>query len=147
MEIQLLPEFGWLVDNVPVYGPGSVFQGFIRSQFSKNQLSKSDRLRIVFHATETIYQSGFRDPVYKNQLFGSQKILWKRQEESEQSPFKQDSETSIPFMIQLPMVQFPPQAIVTSDGKEMSYYCEYILSAYLEDINGKPIFRCHKPVV
>lgn len=25
--IELLPEFGWSVKDIPVYGPGSVFQG------------------------------------------------------------------------------------------------------------------------
>ncbi|KAI8373713.1 hypothetical protein BD560DRAFT_368811 [Blakeslea trispora] len=147
MEIQLLPEFGWLVDDTPIYGPGSVFQGFIRAQFPKDQLSKSHRLRIVFHATEAVYQSGFRSPVYKRQLFGSQKILWSRKDDTNQIPFKHNTKSSIPFIIQLPMVQFPPQSAVTSDGKEMSYHCDYVLSAYLEDAENRSISTCHKPVV
>lgn len=27
--IELLPEFGWSVKDIPVYGPGSVFQGML----------------------------------------------------------------------------------------------------------------------
>lgn len=27
--IELLPEFGWSVKGIPVYGPGSVFQGML----------------------------------------------------------------------------------------------------------------------
>lgn len=29
--IELLPEFGWSVKGIPVYGPGSVFQGMLNA--------------------------------------------------------------------------------------------------------------------
>jgi hypothetical protein len=31
LSIEILPEFGWSIKGQPVYGPGSVFQGKIKT--------------------------------------------------------------------------------------------------------------------
>ncbi|RCI07141.1 hypothetical protein CU098_003483, partial [Rhizopus stolonifer] len=121
---------------------------FVKAKFTEEQLRKADRLRIVFHATESIYSSAYIIPIYNNQLFGTQKTLWKRKNNMEQTSLKWEPgvQVSIPFIVQLPLVQFPPSANITSDGKEMSYQCRQVLSAYLDDSEASVIAKCHKSI-
>ncbi|CEP09721.1 hypothetical protein [Parasitella parasitica] len=142
LEIDLLPEFGWSIKNQPVYGPGSVFQGFVKlSNATEEQLRKADRLRIVFHASESTYNSGYATPTYSKQLFGTQKILWKRKD------LTNNPESSVPFIVQIPMVQFPPSANVISEKEGVSYHSNFVLSAYLDQEQGKVnIIKSHKSI-
>ncbi|KAL7319504.1 hypothetical protein PS15m_002635 [Mucor circinelloides] len=148
IEINLLPEFGWSIKNQPVYGPGSVFQGFVKLNASEEQLQKAERLRIVFHASESTYHSGYASPIYNQQLFGTQKILWKRKGHEPPVNITPGTDISIPFIIQVPMVQFPPSATVISEGDGLSYHSNFVLSAYLDQDQGKTnIIKTHKSIV
>ncbi|KAI8642398.1 hypothetical protein BD408DRAFT_432343 [Parasitella parasitica] len=143
LEINLLPEFGWSMKNQPVYGPGSVFQGFVKlSNATEEQLQKADKLRIVFHASESTYHSGYVTPTYSKQFFGTQKILWKRKDRMT------NPESSFPFIIQIPMVQFPPSANVISQKEGLSYHSNFVLSAYLDQDQGRVnIIKSHKSII
>ncbi|GAN03797.1 hypothetical protein MAM1_0048d03252 [Mucor ambiguus] len=148
IEINLLPEFGWSIKNQPVYGPGSVFQGFVKLNTTEEQLKKAERLRIVFHASESVYHSGYANPIYKQQLFGTQKILWKRKDLQPPVDITPGTDISIPFIIQVPMVQFPPSANVISEGDGLSYHSNFMLSAYLDQDQGKTnIIKTHKSII
>ncbi|KAL9549452.1 hypothetical protein MBANPS3_005201 [Mucor bainieri] len=148
IEINLLPEFGWSIKNQPVYGPGSVFQGFVKLNATEEQLQKAERLRIVFHASESTYHSGYANPIYNQQLFGTQKVLWKRKDLQPPVDITPGTDISIPFIIQVPMVQFPPSANVMSEGDGLSYHSNFVLSAYLDQDQGKTnIIKTHKSII
>ncbi|KAK4516125.1 uncharacterized protein ATC70_011089 [Mucor velutinosus] len=148
IEINLLPEFGWSIKNQPVYGPGSVFQGFVKLNATEEQLQKAERLRIVFHASESTYHSGYANPMYNQQLFGTQKILWKQKDLRPPVDIIAGTDISIPFIIQVPMVQFPPSANVISEGDGLSYHSNFVLSAYLDQDQGKTnIIKAHKSII
>ncbi|KAG1471163.1 hypothetical protein G6F56_002282 [Rhizopus delemar] len=134
-EISLLPEFGWSILNEPVYGPGSVFQGFVKMKANQEILDKSNRLRIIFHASETTHSISQLAPVYRNQLFGTQKVLWKRG----QKTIEAGTEVSFPFIIQLPMIQFPPSSKITSMTRLWSYQTRFMLSAFLDSSDDEQV--------
>lgn len=162
LEISLLPEFGWSIKNEPVYGPGSAFQGnmkiiyyssymclphslgFVKLNISEEKIQASDRLRIVYHATEATYGVADISPIYSNQLFGSQKVLWKK---SNGSLIKPHTEIVFPFIIQMPMIQFPPSTNITSDSKAMAYHTNFTLSAFLDSESGDSIIKTHKKIL
>lgn len=108
----------------------------------------ADRLRVVFHATESAYSAGYPTPVYHNQLFGSQKILWKKKNLDEPSVITSNTYVSIPFIVQIPLVQFPPSSNVVAEGDGLSYHCNYVLSAYLESQTQQinTILQTHKTI-
>ncbi|KAI9260401.1 hypothetical protein EDC94DRAFT_694793 [Helicostylum pulchrum] len=149
LTIDLLPEFGWSIKDQPVYGPGSAFQGFVKINVTESQLHKADRLRIVFHATESTYDPGYINPTYSSQLFGSQKILWNHKASQLLPLLRSNTEISIPFIVQLPMIQFPPSSCVFSESEGLGYSCSYNLSAYLDSqTQGEPaIIKVHKPII
>jgi hypothetical protein len=171
LEITLLPEFGWSIKDQPVYGPGSVFQGkyiplnidqiianpsiitldtgFVKANISESQLQMADRLRIIFHATESTYSSGYATPIYHTQLFGSQKVLWKRKDLGSRTTLTPDTDISIPFILQMPMIQFPPSANVIAEGEGLSYHSNFMLSAYLDSqTRGEAaIIKAHKTIL
>ncbi|KAG2193388.1 hypothetical protein INT47_007680 [Mucor saturninus] len=132
LEIHLLPEFGWSIQNKTVYGPGSVFQGFVKIHITEAQLIIADRLRIVFHASEQSLCSGSIHPAYHNQLFGSQRTLWKRKDVQSLPTLTANQDITIPFIIQLPMVQFPPSYSTASVKFGLSYNSNYKLSVHLD---------------
>ncbi|KAG2230600.1 hypothetical protein BDF21DRAFT_447699 [Thamnidium elegans] len=149
LTINLLPEFGWSIKNQPVYGPGSAFQGFVKINVTELQLQKADRLRIVFHATESTCDSGYISPTYHNQLFGSQKVLWNHKTSQLLPLLRSNTDISIPFIVQLPMIQFPPSSRVLSESEGLGYSCSYTLSAYLDSqTQGEAaIIKVHKPII
>lgn len=103
---------------------------------------------MVFHATESAYSAGYTTPVYHNQLFGSQKVLWKKKNMETPSVIIPNANVSIPFIIQIPMVQFPPSSNVVTEGDGLSYHCNYVLSAYLEGQTqqNSNILQVHKTI-
>lgn len=115
---------------------------------TEEQLEKAERLRIVFHASESTYNSGYANPTYNKQLFGTQKILWKRKCIQTPTNLTPETDISIPFIIQIPMVQFPPSANVISEGEGLSYHSNFVLSAYLDQDQDKAnIIKTHKPII
>lgn len=110
-------------------------------------MQKADRLRIVFHASESTYNYGYVKPIYNSQLFGTQRILWKRKDLQTPLGFEPGSDISIPFIVQLPMVQFPPSANVVSESEGLSYHSNFTLSAYLDQHQGECIIKAHKTII
>lgn len=111
-------------------------------------MQRADRLRIVFHATESTYSSGYATPVYHNQLFGSQKVLWNRKDLESPTRLTPNINISIPFIIQMPMIQFPPSANIVAEGDGLSYHSNFILSVYLDSqIQGQAaIMKVHTAI-
>ncbi|ORY94903.1 hypothetical protein BCR43DRAFT_494785 [Syncephalastrum racemosum] len=136
LSIDLLPEFGWSVQDEPVFGPGSVFQGFIRVRPDRQY--QGDRIRLIFQGTErpTPIESGpgvvERRPI--TTLFAVQQILWK-------SDGTASHPSTFPFTIQMPMVQYPPAI------DHPLYKCSFSLIAFLDGVDGKVIASCHRPVL
>lgn len=62
--------------------------------------------------------------IKRKQFFGSQKYIWNSKYQEDLTVMKKHS---FPFIIQLPMVQFPP----TMDFP--NYKCYYIISAYIDE--------------
>ncbi|KAI8376668.1 hypothetical protein EDC96DRAFT_495395 [Choanephora cucurbitarum] len=107
LSIELLPEFGWSINHQPVYGPGSVFQGFVKLNTKSTALSVQ-RVRLAFYAIETIPPYNISSTVLRTArktLFSTQRILW---DSGDQHPLDRDTDYSFPFTIQMPMIQFPP---------------------------------------
>jgi hypothetical protein len=125
----------------------NLYLGFVKLNLSSEQLEKADRLRIVFHASESTFSSGYANPTYNNQLFGSQRVLWKRKDLQSPLDIQPGSDISLPFIIQLPMVQFPPSANVVSESEGLSYRSNFTLTAYLEQSQGQCILKAHKPII
>ena len=120
--------------------------GFLKVNILEEQLQKADRLRIVFHATESAYSIGSKTPVYHKQLFGSQKILWKRKDPRPSCTLVSDTSISLPFIVQVPMIQFPPSSNIIAEDGVITYHCNYVLTAYLEDQSYEPIIKISKPI-
>ncbi|KAI9260400.1 hypothetical protein EDC94DRAFT_611047 [Helicostylum pulchrum] len=124
LSIELLPEFGWSIKNQPVYGPGSVFQGFVKLHFG-TQLP-IERIRLAFYAIETIppfdISPGVMRSVQKT-LFSIQSVLWDSKRILNLSP---KTNHVFPFTIQMPMVQFPPSV------DHSTYKCCFQLIALLD---------------
>jgi hypothetical protein len=122
LSIHIVPELGWtMLENEPVFGPGSVIQGHVRLA-DPSLLAHADRLRLIFHGSErTLY-----NPIHKNQFFGSQLTLW----DNKQPP---SIATAFDFTLQLPLVQFPPS--INHD----LYNCYYKLTVFL-DCGGTTTF-------
>ncbi|KAI8149921.1 hypothetical protein BJV82DRAFT_504306 [Fennellomyces sp. T-0311] len=118
MSIELLPEFGWSIDGKPVYGPGSVFQGYV--YISPDQRIEADDIRLQFHAAETMYPIEISPGVLRAKksqtLFAVQHILWKGQS-------LDPSMMTLPFTIQMPAVNYPPSV------KNEYYQCKFKLTA------------------
>ena len=88
--------------------------------------SKPDRLRIIFHASESLLTTPTLDAYSEHQheqFFGSQRVLWVNKDDS--IPLEDGEEYT--FIIQLPMVQFPPSIEIDD-----FYRCRFRLSTYLE---------------
>ncbi|KAG2193386.1 hypothetical protein INT47_007678 [Mucor saturninus] len=106
LTIELLPEFGWSIHGQPIYGPGSVFQGFVK--LNMHTRLPVERVRLAFYATEAIPSLEFALNVSrfsKKTLFSIQNTLWDSKEVDHLDP---DVDYSFPFTIQMPMIQFPP---------------------------------------
>lgn len=124
--------------------------GSVKINITETQLKNADKLRIVFHAMEKTCNSGYLSPVYKNQLFGTQRILWKLKDLQKFPILTPNTDISIPFIIQLPMVQFPPSCNTISARDGLSYDSDYKLSVYLDSkIEGENpiIIRAHKNIM
>ncbi|KAG0166124.1 hypothetical protein DFQ28_004913 [Apophysomyces sp. BC1034] len=130
LSIVLLPEFGWTIQDQLVYGPGSVFQGYV--QLTLEQQVVADRLRLVFHASESTFQHEYRE-----QFFGTQRILW---ENKTSDGVLGEPSYRFYFTIQMPLVQFPPSML------DEQYRCAFKLTAHLDLPNGRSI-QAQKPVL
>ncbi|KAI8887396.1 hypothetical protein K501DRAFT_242550 [Backusella circina FSU 941] len=145
LEIYLLPEFGWSIKGQHVFGPGSVFQGFIKLNLSPDLAEKADKVRIVFHANESVYTIARSKPLYNKQLFGSQRVILKRKTENDFDAAAQ--EIARPFIIQLPMVNFPPSSNIVSEAEGISYHTNFNLTAYLDQADGTNLLQSKKPIL
>ncbi|KAG0166126.1 hypothetical protein DFQ28_004911 [Apophysomyces sp. BC1034] len=130
LSVVLLPEFGWTIQDQPVYGPGSVFQGYV--QLTLEEPVAARQIRVVFHADESTIQRGYRE-----QFFGTQRILW---ENKTNNNILGEPSYRFYFTIQMPLVQFPPSML--SD----QYRCAFKLTAHL-DLLEYPSIQVHKPVL
>ncbi|CAO3638412.1 unnamed protein product [Cunninghamella echinulata] len=143
ISIELLPEFGLPVNGIPAYFTGSVFQGFVNVLLPKNH--KAERLRIIFHASETVQLHSTMTSVIRgrdHQLFGTQRILWERLPNGNNEPLSRYR-----FTIQLPMVQLPPSL----EYRRLRYKSKYKLTAILDykpsySLSLQPLLICHQPV-
>ncbi|CAO3666997.1 unnamed protein product [Rhizopus stolonifer] len=160
VSIELLPEFGWSINNQPVYGPGSVFQGFIKLKLS--QPIPVESVRIAFYATEAIppFDINFGSMrVAKHILFSTQTTLWESSKDKVLELDDYDTAT-FPFTIQMPMVQFPPSlnskhyeskfqliAIVNSASETIKHTKPVICMPYVETslLKTPIILSVHKP--
>jgi hypothetical protein len=146
ISIELLPEFGFTVQDEPVYGPGSVFQGKRKKKkrrYSSKKLNikgnigivhlkmkespvAADRIVLTFrgaeHATAVHDGIKFLVPLIKNPFFGMQQTLWQR---TRDDCLLTESHYQFPFTIQMPMIQFPPSM------EHALYQCKFDLSAKL----------------
>ncbi|KAG2206691.1 hypothetical protein INT47_003633 [Mucor saturninus] len=125
ISIELLPEFGFTVQDEPVYGPGSVFQGIVHLRMKESPVA-ADRIVIAFKGAEnaTAVHDGvkFLVPLLKNPFFGMQQTLWQRTRED---CLLTEDHYQFPFTIQMPMIQFPPSM------SHALYQCKFDLSAKL----------------
>ncbi|KAF7729350.1 hypothetical protein EC973_004606 [Apophysomyces ossiformis] len=130
LSVVLLPEFGWTIQGQPVYGPGSVFQGFV--QLDLKQPIMADRIRLVFHASESTFERG-----YHEQFFGTQRVLW---DSKANGTLLEEPSNRFYFTIQMPLVQFPPSM------QTEQYRCAFRLTAHL-DLPGNQSIQEQKPVL
>ncbi|KAF7722476.1 hypothetical protein EC973_003096 [Apophysomyces ossiformis] len=128
ISIDLLPEFGWAIQNTPVYGPGSVFQGFVNVRLTRP--ISADRLVLIFRGLELLDSSICTEKL-NPLLFGTQRTLWESKDGSEQLT---ESSYRFPFTIQMPLVQYPPSL------QHEFCKCEFRLSAYLDNV------VCHRKI-
>ncbi|KAI8340128.1 hypothetical protein BC941DRAFT_419477 [Chlamydoabsidia padenii] len=148
LTIELLPEFGLSLNGEPVYGPGSVFQGIVRLSLPPQH--NAQRLRIVFHATETVQLHSTMTSVIRgrhHQLFGTQRILWEKPTNTNNQPTVPSNQYM--FTIQMPMIQHPP----SMDYGRLRYRCKYRLTAMLDSSSSTvisstlhPLFTAHQTV-
>lgn len=167
LSIELLPEFGQLMNGQPVYGPGSVFQGppqrfdlplfyFTHLFFSfllffflgvvhlslPSTKHTAQRLLLVFHATETVQLHSTMTSVIRGrhqQLFGTQLTLWETPAEEAST----DPKGQYPFTLQMPMLQYPPSL----DYGRLRYRCRFKLTAILENSRrSSPLLTAHQTV-
>ncbi|KAI8147071.1 hypothetical protein BJV82DRAFT_665168 [Fennellomyces sp. T-0311] len=129
-----------LDSDTPAYGPGSVLQGVVRVENAAH--SQVDRLLILFHGSETLIAIPNGDPYsvdgkyHREQFFGSQRVLWNQKFGSELR-----DDTEFPFIIQLPMVQFPPSMDIAN-----FYSCRFQLASYLQGPNEQMLAQDSCPV-
>ncbi|CAO3622799.1 unnamed protein product [Cunninghamella blakesleeana] len=125
LSIDLHPEFGWSMKDEPIFGPGSVIQGTVNIKILEEALiSKIDKIRIIFHGSERLTNITTGVLIKRKQFFGSQKYIWNSKYQEDLTAMEKHS---FPFIIQLPMVQFPP----TMDYA--NYKCYYMISAYIDE--------------
>ncbi|KAI8337327.1 hypothetical protein BD560DRAFT_377975 [Blakeslea trispora] len=126
LSINILPEFGWSIGNKKFFGPGTVFQGYVKVSCKEN-ISKAASLRLIFTGGESLlaYDVG-PDLMHSqsNQLFGISSTLWKRNEGD--SILQTGKTYKFKFIIQMPLIQFPPSMI------HNLYKCTYKLCACLD---------------
>ncbi|KAI9278065.1 hypothetical protein BY458DRAFT_503709 [Sporodiniella umbellata] len=139
ISIDMLPEFGWSINNQPAYGPGSVFQGFIKIVL--NEDIPIENVRIAFYATETF--PPFEACIgtvrsAKHILFSIQATLWEAGKDKALE-LDEDNTTTFPFTIQMPMVQFPSSLI------SKYYECRFQLIALVNTETSS--FKQTKPVI
>ncbi|KAL1929203.1 hypothetical protein VTP01DRAFT_2262 [Rhizomucor pusillus] len=138
ISIELLPEFGWSCKGQHVFGPGSVFQGFVRVSVNKVGIINASCIRLLFQASDGIpareLGPGLLRNAKKTVLFGIQKILWNQ-------GILDKSSYSFPFIIQLPMMQYPP-SIETPD-----YQCTFRLTARLEDHDANTYMFVQRKII
>ncbi|KAI8988437.1 hypothetical protein BDF20DRAFT_855682 [Mycotypha africana] len=125
LTIELLPEFGYKIQDEPVYGPGSVFQGIVHLRLKESPVA-ADRIVLTFrgaeHATPIHDGNKFLVPLIKNPFFSMQQTLWQRTREE---CLLTERHYRFPFTIQMPMTQFPPSM------DHSLYQCQFDLSAKL----------------
>ncbi|KAG0740679.1 hypothetical protein G6F57_005886 [Rhizopus arrhizus] len=114
--IELLPEFGWSIDNKAVYGPGSILQGYVKLKTIYPLPIKT--VRIAFYADEAMITGSIMTA--KHTLFSTQTTLWDSTQD------KSLLSNHLPFIIQMPMIQFPPSL------KARIYQCNYQLVAIVD---------------
>ncbi|KAI8334995.1 hypothetical protein BC941DRAFT_515133 [Chlamydoabsidia padenii] len=131
LSIELLPEFGTLLNGKPVFGPGSVFQGIVHVSLDSLK-HKAQRLSLVFHAAESVQRHSTMDSIVRarhDQLFGTQRILWAK---STDGGTDNEPQRQYRFTIQLPMIQYPP----SMEYGRLRYKCDFKLTAILEQCHG-----------
>ncbi|KAI8644252.1 hypothetical protein BD408DRAFT_481438 [Parasitella parasitica] len=125
VSIELLLEFGFTVQDEPVYGPGSVFQGIVHLRMKESPVA-ADRIVLTFrgaeHATAVHDGTKFLVPLIKKPFFGMQQTLWQR---TRDDCLLTERHYQFPFTIQMPMIQFPPSM------DHALYQCKFDLSAKL----------------
>ncbi|CEI99864.1 hypothetical protein RMCBS344292_13943 [Rhizopus microsporus] len=129
IHIELLPEFGFTVQNEPVYGPGSVFQGIVHLKLKEVPVA-ADKIILTFRGAEnaTAIHNGsyFIVPLLKKNkkkhFFGMQQSLWQRTRED---CLLAETEYHFPFTIQMSVTQFPPSL------EHKLYQSKFILTAKL----------------
>ncbi|KAG2193387.1 hypothetical protein INT47_007679 [Mucor saturninus] len=125
MHLTLLPEFGWSINGQHVYGPGSVFQGFVTVKNMPSH-SRITKIKLAFSCVETILPYTITPGIIRSTrkpIFLVAKILQCDSTASAKSSY------TFPFTLQLPMLQFPPSV------KQSYYQCEYKLVATAVDMN------------
>ncbi|KAI8062905.1 hypothetical protein BC940DRAFT_308027 [Gongronella butleri] len=126
LTLHLLPEFGWTLQNKPVFGPGSVFQG--HAQLTLHEPLALDRVRLVFQAKEEgamlHYKQG-GDDAHPTSLFAVQQTLW---ESKDGCKHLEAGTHAFAFTVQMPMVQFPPSM------DHALYQCQFKLVAVAEKL-------------
>ncbi|KAI7907508.1 uncharacterized protein BX663DRAFT_491129 [Cokeromyces recurvatus] len=126
LSVELLPEFGWSINNKSIYGPCSVFQGNVKLNIKSLDLVIK-RVRLVFHAFETILPFDISPGIIratKENIFCVQHILWESNEQA--LTLNKRSEYSFPFIVQMPLIQFPPSV------NHPNYQCDYQIIAILD---------------
>ncbi|CDH51093.1 hypothetical protein RO3G_08211 [Lichtheimia corymbifera JMRC:FSU:9682] len=139
LAIELLPEFGWSIQGQPAFGPGSVFQGFVRVSPSEPTI-QADQIRLSFQAIEAVrpieISAGIVSNTKRQQLFGVQHIMWKGETLGAER---------LPFTIQLPLVQYPPSV------EDHEYYqCTFRLTATIERVVERQrsvVGQCHRDIL
>ncbi|KAI8344637.1 hypothetical protein BC941DRAFT_409174 [Chlamydoabsidia padenii] len=124
LSIHLLPEFGWSVHDLPVFGPGSVFQGYVELELT--EALTMDRLRLVFQGQERLVPVEIQPGVLRAKhipLFCIQHILWDNKEGLRSLDV---GHYKYPFTIQMPMIQYPPSM------DDNFYNCTFSLIARVE---------------
>ncbi|RCH79873.1 hypothetical protein CU098_000708, partial [Rhizopus stolonifer] len=122
----ILPEFGWTMGEEKFFGPGTIFQGYVKLR-CRDEIYKATRLRLVFSGAESMLTYDVGPGLIRsqsNQLFGIRSTLWKRRQEDEE--LRSGKAYKFKFTIQMPLVQFPPSM------NHSLYKCSYKLCAYLD---------------
>ncbi|KAI9265154.1 hypothetical protein BDA99DRAFT_507893 [Phascolomyces articulosus] len=128
LTLELLPEFGWSIRGEPTYGPGSVFQGFVKISSQQRQIVDADSIQLRFQGVESVHPIEISPGVLRGRrhqsLFAVKHVLWKGQC---LDPSSGETSVALPFTIQMPVVQYPP-----SIDEHEYYQCTFKLIAIVE---------------
>ncbi|KAG1170631.1 hypothetical protein G6F70_002094 [Rhizopus microsporus] len=113
IHIELLPEFGFTVQNEPVYGPGSVFQGIVHLKLKEVPVA-ADKIILTFRGAENA------TAIHNGSYFIQS--LWQR---TRKDCLLAETEYHFPFTIQMSVTQFPPSL------EHKLYQSKFILTAKL----------------